>query len=67
MYQKHFITESDVNWWRGFYTWLQNLWPEYLWSTMGTFNQWPTSGKNTIPYLLHANVCLPIVEQIHTD
>jgi len=33
----------------------------------GTFDQCSHAVKNTISCLLHANVCLPIVEQIHAD
>jgi len=31
-----------------------------------TFDQCSPAVKNTISCLLHANACLPIVEQIHT-
>ena len=32
----------------------------------GTFDQCSPAVKNTVLFLLHANVCLPIVEKIHT-
>jgi len=33
----------------------------------GTFDQCSPAIKNSISCLLHANVCLPTVKQIHTD
>jgi len=33
----------------------------------GTFAQCSTAVKTTVSRLFHANACLPIVEQIHTD
>jgi len=33
----------------------------------GTFAECSTAVTHSVPCLLHASVCLPIVEQIHTD